>query len=209
MVRGGGDRQSFEVFNDLALAEKFIELIPFTVTALGHTVDETLLDKLADRSFNLPHDYGASLHVIVNKLAEEKTNSRAILIEEVKKDVTKQFEEQVKTLTDQLGNKNKEFAKLQEDSAKQIAAVNESTQKQLKSQSDDMAKYKSEIAALHEKNLKAAIQSETATLKAKADSYQTENNRLQDELSKKKNNTVLLIALLVIGIIIGVIIGNL
>lgn len=76
----------------------------------------------------------------------------------------------MKTLTDQLGNKNKEFIKLQEDSTKQIAANNEATQKQLKSQSDDMAKYKSDIAALHEKNLKSAIQSETASLKARADS---------------------------------------
>ena len=199
LVRGGGDQQSFEVFNEIALANAFIDLEAITITAIGHTVNETLLDKLADRRFHLPHDYGAGLHLIVNKLIEEKSNSRAILIEEVKKDVTKQFEEQVKTLTDQLGNKNKEFIKLQEDSAKQIAANNEATQKQLKSQSDDMAKYKSDIAALHEKNLKSAIQSETASLKARADSLNSEIVRLQTELSKKKNNTLLLIILLIIG----------
>ena len=209
LVRGGGDQQSFEVFNDIALANAFIDLEAITITAIGHTVNETLLDKLADRRFHLPHDYGAGLHLIVNKLIEEKSNSRAILIEEVKKDVTKQFEEQVKTLTDQLGNKNKEFIKLQEDSAKQIAANNEATQKQLKSQSDDMAKYKSDIAALHEKNLKSAIQSETASLKARADSLNSEIVRLQTELSKKKNNTLLLIILLIIGIVIGIIVGKL
>ena len=209
LVRGGGDQQSFEAFNDIALANAFIDLEAITITAIGHTVNETLLDKLADRRFHLPHDYGAGLHLIVNKLIEEKSNSRAILIEEVKKDVTKQFEEQVKTLTDQLGNKNKEFIKLQEDSAKQIAANNEATQKQLKSQSDDMAKYKSDIAALHEKNLKSAIQSETASLKARADSLNSEIVRLQTELSKKKNNTLLLIILLIIGIVIGIIVGKL
>ena len=209
LVRGGGDQQSFEVFNDIALANAFVDLEAITITAIGHTVNETLLDKLADRRFHLPHDYGAGLHLIVNKLIEEKSNSRAILIEEVKKDVTKQFEEQVKTLTDQLGNKNKEFIKLQEDSAKQIAANNEATQKQLKSQSDDMAKYKSDIAALHEKNLKSAIQSETASLKARADSLNSEIVRLQTELSKKKNNTLLLIILLIIGIVIGIIVGKL
>ena len=209
LVRGGGDQQSFEVFNDIALANAFVDLEAITITAIGHTVNETLLDKLADRRFHLPHDYGAGLHLIVNKLIEEKSNSRAILIEEVKKDVTKQFEEQVKTLTDQLGNKNKEFIKLQEDSAKQIAANKEATQKQLKSQSDDMAKYKSDIAALHEKNLKSAIQSETASLKARADSLNSEIVRLQTELSKKKNNTLLLIILLIIGIVIGIIIGKL
>lgn len=203
LVRGGGDQQSFEVFNDIALANAFIDLEAITITAIGHTVNETLLDKLADRRFHLPHDYGAGLHLIVNKLIEEKSNSRAILIEEVKKDVTKQFEEQVKTLTDQLGNKNKEFTKLQEDSAKQIAANNESTQKQLKSQSDDMAKYKSDIAALHEKNLKSAVQSETASLTAKLDLYSKQNAELQEELKNKQSNILWYIALLIIGVIIG------
>ena len=209
LVRGGGDQQSFEVFNDIALANAFVDLEAITITAIGHTVNETLLDKLADRRFHLPHDYGAGLHLIVNKLIEEKSNSRAILIEEVKKDVTKQFEEQVKTLTDQLGNKNKEFIKLQEDSAKQIAANNESTQKQLKSQSDDMAKYKSDIAALHEKNLKSAVQSETASLSAKVDMLSQENTSLKVTLAKKKSNLVYYIILLVIGIIIGIIITKL
>ena len=203
LVRGGGDQQSFEVFNDIALANAFIDLEAITITAIGHTVNETLLDKLADRRFHLPHDYGAGLHLIVNKLIEEKSNSRAILIEEVKKDVTKQFEEQVKTLTDQLGNKNKEFIKLQEDSAKQIAANNEATQKQLKSQSDDMAKYKSDIAALHEKNLKSAVQSETASLTAKLDLYSKQNAELQEELKNKQSNILWYIALLIIGVIIG------
>ena len=203
LVRGGGDQQSFEVFNDIALANAFVDLEAITITAIGHTVNETLLDKLADRRFHLPHDYGAGLHLIVNKLIEEKSNSRAILIEEVKKDVTKQFEEQVKTLTDQLGNKNKEFIKLQEDSAKQIAANNEATQKQLKSQSDDMAKYKSDIAALHEKNLKSAVQSETASLTAKLDLYSKQNAELQEELKNKQSNILWYIALLIIGVIIG------
>lgn len=113
LVRGGGDKQSFEVFNDLPLAEKFISLPSITITALGHTVDETLLDKLADKRFHLPHDYGSGLHSMTNKIIEEKSNSRALLIEEVKKDVSKQFVEQVKTLSEQLINKNKEFEKLQ------------------------------------------------------------------------------------------------
>lgn len=68
LVRGGGDRQSMEVFNDIVLSELFIKLNAATVTAIGHTVDETLLDKLADKRFHLPHDYGAGLHAIAEKL---------------------------------------------------------------------------------------------------------------------------------------------
>lgn len=113
LVRGGGDRQSMEVFNDIVLSELFIALEAVTVTAIGHTVDETLLDKLADKRFHLPHDYGAGLHSIVEKLSHEKSNSRALVIDEVKKDVGKQFAEQVLTLEKQLKKKNDEFTEAQ------------------------------------------------------------------------------------------------
>ena len=208
LVRGGGDRQSFDVFSDVDLANEFINLESITITALGHTVDESLLDKLADRRFHVPHDYGDGLHKIIEKLREEKSNSRAILIDEVKKDITKQFEEQVKTLTTQLGNKNREFAKLQDDSAKQIKDLTENTEKQLKAQSDEMAKYKTDIADLHAKNLKSAIQSETATLNARIESVSKENVRLQEELNQRKTNFTLVIILLFIGVVIGFIISS-
>lgn len=50
-----------ETFNDLSLSELFITMKHVNVTAIGHTVDETLLDKLADKRFHLPHEYGAGL----------------------------------------------------------------------------------------------------------------------------------------------------
>ena len=208
LVRGGGDRQSFDVFSDVDLANEFINLDSITITALGHTVDESLLDKLADRRFHVPHDYGDGLHKIIEKLKEEKSNSRAILIDEVKKDITKQFEEQVKTLTEQLGTKNKEFGKFQEETAKHITQINENNQKQLKAQADETAKHKAEIAALYEKNLKSAIQSETASLNAKIEVVNRENNSLKTELDRKKSNIMAYILLLVIGLIIGFLISK-
>ena len=72
LVRGGGDRQSLETFNDLSLSEQFITMDALMVTAIGHTVDETILDRLADKRFHLPHDYGVGLHVIAEKLFQEK-----------------------------------------------------------------------------------------------------------------------------------------
>lgn len=202
LVRGGGDKQSFEAFNDLLLAEKFISLHPITITALGHTVDETLLDKLADKRYHLPHDYGASLNTIINKLKEEKSNSRALLIEEVKKDVSKQFVEQVKTLSEQLVNKNKEFVEFQRNSAKQILQINENNQKQLKSQSDEFSKFKTEFNNLFERNLKSKIESETALIKSKLDLANQENARLKEEV-ESNNNYFLYIILVIIGIVIG------
>lgn len=154
LVRGGGDRQSFEVFNDLALAEKFIDLPALTVTALGHTVDETLLDKLSDRRFHLPHDYGASLHTIVNKLVEEKSNSRAILIEEVKKDVTKQFSEQVKTLEEQLKKKNEEFIEAQKTFKQNVEEQTKTFNDQLKVRNEEVEKLKKDLNQKHGEQVK-------------------------------------------------------
>ncbi len=58
LVRGGGGRQSMVKFNDLGLSELFISIKAVTVTAIGHTDDETFLNKLAVKRFHLPHDYG-------------------------------------------------------------------------------------------------------------------------------------------------------
>lgn len=145
IVRGGGDRQSMETFNNIRLSELFIDLGTVTVTAIGHTVDETLLDKLADKRFHLPHDYGAGLHAIVEKLSHEKSNSRALLIDEVKKDVSKQFSEQVKTLSEQLLKRNEEFQKLQESSTKQLQDVHKNFTEQQKQRQAEMENYKKRL----------------------------------------------------------------
>ena len=154
LVRGGGDRQSFDVFSDVDLANEFINLESITITALGHTVDESLLDKLADRRFHLPHDYGASLHAIVNKLVEEKSNSRAILIEEVKKDVTKQFTEQVKTLEEQLKKKNEEFVEAQKTFKEQVENQTKTFNEQLKIRNEEVDKLKKDLSDKHSEQIK-------------------------------------------------------
>lgn len=180
LVRGGGDRQSFEVFKDLALAEKFIDLPALTVTALGHTVDETLLDKLSDRRFHLPHDYGASLHAIVNKLVEEKSNSRAILIEEVKKDVTKQFTEQVKTLEEQLKKKNEEFVEAQKTFKESVEEQTKTFNDQLKVRNDEVEKLKKDLSEKHGEQIKTL----TEQLTKKNDEFL----KLQENNAKELEN---------------------
>lgn len=154
LVRGGGDKQSFEAFNDIKLAEKFLNLSPITITAIGHTIDETLLDKLADKRFHLPHDYGAGLNAIINKLKEEKSNSRALLIEEVKKDVTKQFVEQVTTLTSQLKKKNEEFVEAQKTFKENIEQQTKTFNEQLKVRNDEVEKLKKDLTEKHGEQVK-------------------------------------------------------
>ncbi len=180
LVRGGGDQQSFEVFNDIALANAFIDLEAITITAIGHTVNETLLDRLADRRFHLPHDYGASLHTIVNKLVEEKSNSRAILIEEVKKDVTKQFSEQVKTLEEQLKKKNEEFVEAQKTFKQNVEEQTKSFNDQLKVRNEEVEKLKKDLSEKHGEQIKTL----TEQLTKKNDEFL----KLQENNAKELEN---------------------
>lgn len=124
------------------------------------------MDKLADKRFHLPHDYGAGLHAIVENLLHEKSNSRALLIDEVKKDVSKQFTEQVKTLSEQLAKKTEEFQKLQELSSKQLLDTQKNFAEQQKQRQLEMDNYKKAISALYEKNLQSVINEKTASMNA-------------------------------------------
>lgn len=183
LIRGGGDKQSFEVFSDLKLAERFINLTAITITALGHTVDETLLDKLADKRFHLPHDYGAGLHSIICKLHEERSNSRALLIAEVKKDVSKQFVEQVTTLTHQLKKKNDEFVEVQKTFKENVEHQTKTFNHQLKVRNDEVEKLKKEMSETYGKQ----VQTLTEQLTKKNDEFQklqTEAARQIQELNK-------------------------
>ncbi|MGN7863502.1 exodeoxyribonuclease VII large subunit [Chryseobacterium sp. 22458] len=209
LVRGGGDRQSMETFNDITLSKLFINLPAVSVTAIGHTVDETLLDKLADKRFHLPHDYGAGLHAIVEKLLHEKSNSRALLIDEVKKDVSKQFTEQVKTLSEQLAKKTEEFQKLQELSSKQLLDTQKNFAEQQKQRQLEMDNYKKEISALYEKNLQSVINEKTASLKAGMESLQKENSKLTTEVQQSKGDYSKIIIAVIISLIIGFVLATL
>ncbi|MBW3524702.1 exodeoxyribonuclease VII large subunit [Chryseobacterium sp. NKUCC03_KSP] len=232
LVRGGGDRQSMETFNDISLSKLFIDQRAVMVTAIGHTVDETLLDKLADRRFHLPHDYGAGLHSNAEKLSHERLNSRALLIDEVKKDVTKQFSEQVETLEKQLKKKNdefteaqktykeqidthnktfaeqlkvrsEEFQKLQITSTKQLEDLHKNFQEQQKQRTEEMQRYKKEIALLHEKNVQSAISENTASLKVTLETLKQENTRLTQKVQSNTTNNIKIIIAFLLVLIIG------
>lgn len=238
LVRGGGDRQSMETFNDLVLAELFISLKSVMVTAIGHTVDETLLDKLADKRFHLPHDYGAGLHSIVEKVSHERSNSRNLLIDEVKKDVSRQFFEQVETLEKQLKKKNDEFTeaqktfkeqvenhnknfaeqlkarndefqKLQASSGKQLGDLQNNFQEQQKQRQTDMESYKKEIAAMYEKNLRSAINEETSSLKVNLEMMKQENGRLNQKLEYSVTDYAKIITAFILALIMGFVMAKL
>ncbi|SFZ90347.1 Exonuclease VII, large subunit [Flaviramulus basaltis] len=68
LLRGGGS--GLEVFNEIELCKKAIELpVPF-ITGIGHDADKTLLQKVADKGFSTPTAVGSFLQGIVNTYNE-------------------------------------------------------------------------------------------------------------------------------------------
>ena len=178
LVRGGGDKASLEVFNDPELGEAILKLKTLVISALGHTVDETLTDKLADKKFALPHDYGNSLKVWVDNAIEEQNKSKSIFIEQVKQDLNKTFQDQITTLQTQLQAKNKEYEIAQE-------------------------KFKE----IYENTVKHQIAAAVADMKARHDMVFIENQKLNkqaQQIANRKDNFLLYI---IIAIIVGLIIG--
>jgi exodeoxyribonuclease VII large subunit len=106
LVRGGGDG-GLDIFNDPDIGAEAVKLNAVLVSALGHAVNQTLIDKLADRKFDLPHHYGSSLRTWVNEAVEDQARSKSRFIEQVKTDLEKTYREQILALSTQIElNKN-------------------------------------------------------------------------------------------------------
>jgi exodeoxyribonuclease VII large subunit len=125
VVRGGGDG-GLDIFNDPGIGAEALKLNALLVSALGHAVNETLLDKLADRKFDLPHHYGSSLKSWVDQATEEQAKSKSIFIDQVKKDLSKSYDEQILLLKTQLDQSKKE----KEETLKSVSVTYENTMKE-------------------------------------------------------------------------------
>ncbi|MCY0970100.1 hypothetical protein [Chryseobacterium wangxinyae] len=155
-----------------------------------------------------------------------------MLIDEVKKDVTKQFLEQVETLekqlkkkneefteaqktykeqvenhnktfSDQLKVRNEEFKKLQVASGKQLEDLQRNFHEQQKQRETELDSYKKEIAILYEKNVQSAINESTASLKVNLETLKQENVRLNQEVQGSKNYYGKILIAFVLALMIG------
>jgi exodeoxyribonuclease VII large subunit len=98
--RGGGE--NLEIFNKTGIAEKAIGLKSLLITAIGHKDDVTLLQKVADKAFITPSEFGQFLNDTYNQTIEEAQNSRAQLVESVKKQLTANYQKEIENLKQQL-----------------------------------------------------------------------------------------------------------
>jgi exodeoxyribonuclease VII large subunit len=101
ILRGGGS--GLEVFDDIELCKKTIELpVPF-ITGIGHDQDKTMLQRVSDMGFSTPTAVGVFLQKIVNTY---KTRMQALKEKDLEMErFRKQIERDRLLLTSELNSK--------------------------------------------------------------------------------------------------------
>ena len=217
LIRGGGS--GLDVFDDAALAEVTIATPCAFITAIGHASDTSLLDQVSDRYFDTPTAFGAYLRSLAERIAEDRCNSKAQLIQQVERAVQQQFEEKIQhlektsqTLTEQQSKAEKEKdaiikrheeerQRLINDHANTLRVLREANEKSIAEKQEQNAQFKKEtcdIAAVLE-NYRKAVDNQ----KRSAQIALTEANK-----SLKKRTTILLVAVFA-ALLVGSILAKL
>jgi len=76
-----------EIFNKPSLAEKVLKLQCSFLTAIGHKQDNSLPQKVVDKSFITPTELGQYFNHIYNHTIEELQNSKGKLIEDIYQEI--------------------------------------------------------------------------------------------------------------------------
>ena len=173
IIRGGGS--GIEKLDDIAVVETLTNLTTAWIYGVGHEKENLFIRNIADKVIPIPFALGTYFRDTVENVIQKRNNSRAVLVQEVKKQYEKQIEDSNKKnqeLTKQLESLQKQN-KEQAETQKQIAALtkaHEESQKQMKNQAEQFQK------ATEEAQKQAKSQSEAA---------EKVNKELQERLEKQ------------------------
>lgn len=174
IIRGGGS--GIEKLDDIAVVETLTNLTTAWIYGVGHEKENLFIRNIADKVIPIPFALGTYFRDTVENVIQKRNNSRAVLVQEVKKQYEKQIEDSNKKnqeLTKQLESLQKQNKEQAETSQKQIAALtkaHEESQKQMKNQAEQFQK------ATEEAQKQAKSQSEAA---------EKLNKELQERLEKQ------------------------
>lgn len=192
IVRGGGS--GIEKLDDLNIVEALTNLSTAWIYGVGHEKENLFIRNIADKVIPIPFALGTYFRDTVETVMQKRNNSRAVLIQEVKKQYEKQIEDSNK--------KNQELAKQMEALQKQNKEQTEASNKQIealaKAQKDSQVQIKEQTNALNKTNEEAQklVKDQTESLRkaneeaqkqanAQIDSAAKINKELQEQLSKQ------------------------
>jgi len=151
--RGGGE--NLDIFNKPAIAEAALTLKSLLVTAIGHKDDVTLLQKIADKAFITPSEFGQFLNDTYNHTVEEVQHSRAQLVESVTKQLTAGYQKEIENLKTQIKSleelKKQSTGDLQKMYDEKIAGLTSIQQERQRVYEEQLNNYKQQLKAVENK----------------------------------------------------------
>jgi len=142
IVRGGGS--GIEKLDELSIVETLATLYTACIYGFWHEKENLFIRNIADKVIPIPFALGTYFRDTVENVIQKRNNSRAVLIQEIKK----QYEKQI----DDSNKKNQELTKQIENLQKQtniqvdaLRKANEEAQKQSKLQIKSAEKVNKEL----------------------------------------------------------------
>ncbi len=177
LVRGGGG--GIEALDEIEVLQAVSSMDTPVICAIGHVGEELFLKSIADKVAPTPNGLGQYFSEMVEKVTAKRNNSRAALVEEVKKQFQKQLDESNK--------KNKELLaqveKMTKQSQEQTKTFNESLKKQQEENKKNLeAQQKKNDEALAKIQTQSKQQMETVN--KSIEKMQGTNAQLQKSLDK-------------------------
>lgn len=183
LIRGGGN--GIESLDEIPVLQAISQMNTPFICAIGHVGEELFLKTIADKVAPTPNGLGQYFSEMVERVTAKRNNSRAALIEEVKKQFQKQLEESNK--------KNKELLTQIEKMTKQAQVQTKTFNDSIKKQQEENAKNLLKLQEENKKNLEAQQKKDAEALaKVQADNKKTlesvqAQNKQQMETATKQN----------------------
>ena len=233
LIRGGGS--GIEALDEIGVLQTVSEMKTPIICAIGHVGEELFLKSIADKVAPTPNGLGQYFSEMVERVAAKRNNSRAALVEEVKKQFQKQIEEsnkKNKELLTQVEKMTKQQQEQTKANKENIDKINEQNKKNLEAQQkkndEALAKFqiqsKQQMETLQKQN--AALQKQLEDLsKSQKSTFDklTEQNKqtntllekerqrslgLERQLAAKPNYTSIFIIIAIVSAIVGFILSR-
>lgn len=197
LIRGGGE--GIEKLDVPDIIETVVSLNTATIAAIGHVEEKLFVKQVVDKVASTPNGLGQYLSEMVEKVAESKSKSRAVLTEQIKKQFqeqivagqkqNKELQEKLKILTDNqkaAAEVQKEATKKHEEQVTAAQKQNKELQEQLKNIQKAHEEQLSKLTEAH-KEQTALQQKQQEILNTNLSKLQESNIQLQKNLEKATN----------------------
>lgn len=233
LIRGGGN--GIEALDEIEVLKAVSEMKTPVICAIGHVGEELFMKSIADKVAPTPNGLGQYFSEMVERVTAKRNNSRAALVEEVKKQFQKQIEEsnkKNKELLTQIEKMTKQQQEQTKANKENIDKLNEQNKKNLEAQqkkNDEalakiQAQNKQQIEQTQKQNvalqkqLEDLSKSQKSTFDKLTDQNKQTNALLEKErqhsrdlerrLDSRPNSTSIYLIIAVIAIVIGFIIAQ-